>query len=112
MKIAIPTADGKLVMHFGHSDRFALVEVDEDAGTVTGTEYLAPPPHGPGVLPRWLQSQGAGLVVSGGMGRRAQALFAESGIKVVVGAPADTPENIARAYLAGTLVTGENICDH
>ena len=28
MRIAIPIADGKLAMHFGHCERFALVDVD------------------------------------------------------------------------------------
>jgi len=41
-----------------------------------------------------------------------QGLFAENGIEVVVGAPGDTPENVVSAYLAGTLETGDNICDH
>jgi len=28
MKIAIPLAEGKLTMHFGHCSSFALVDVD------------------------------------------------------------------------------------
>jgi ATP-binding protein involved in chromosome partitioning len=46
------------------------------------------------------------------MGMRAQQLFTQYGIKVVVGAPADDPQTIALNYLNGTLVTGSNICDH
>jgi hypothetical protein len=30
----------------------------------------------------------------------------------VVGAPADTPERLVAGYLAGTLKTGGNVCDH
>jgi len=30
----------------------------------------------------------------------------------VVGAPADTPEKLVASYLAGTLETGGNVCDH
>jgi hypothetical protein len=29
-----------------------------------------------------------------------------------VGAAAETPEALAEAYLAGTLTTGGNVCDH
>jgi len=112
MKIAIPTADGRLCMHFGHCERFALVEVDEASKAITGTEYLTPPPHEPGVLPRWLHEQGADLIISGGMGMRAQRLFAQNGIEVVVGAPAGRPEEIVSAYLSGVLQTGENVCEH
>jgi len=112
MKIAIPMADGKLCMHFGHCAQFALVEVDEASKTVTGTSYLTPPPHEPGVLPRWLHEQGANVIIAGGMGQRAQSLFAENGIKVVVGAPAEKPEDVVAAYLSGTLKVGSNTCDH
>jgi Mrp family chromosome partitioning ATPase/predicted Fe-Mo cluster-binding NifX family protein len=112
MKIAIPVADGTLCMHFGHCQQFALVEADPADQAVSGVRYLDPPPHEPGVLPRWLGEQGADVIIAGGMGRRAQGLFAEGGIRVVVGAPAGTPEEIASAYLAGTLEAGENVCDH
>jgi predicted Fe-Mo cluster-binding NifX family protein len=46
------------------------------------------------------------------MGQRAQGLFARSGIKVVVGAPAERPEDVIAAYLSGTLKVGQNVCDH
>ena len=112
MKIAIPMADGKLCMHFGHCEQFALVEVDEAAKTITGTTYLTPPPHEPDVLPRWLHEQGANVIIAGGMGQRAQGIFAASSIKIVVGAPAETPEGVVSAYLSGTLQVGSNACDH
>lgn len=112
MKIAIPTADGKLCMHFGHCEQFALVEVDDNNKTVSGTSYLTPPLHEPGALPRWLHEQGADVIIAAGMGQRAQGLFSQNGIKVVVGAPAEKPEDVVSAYLAGTLEVGQNICDH
>jgi ATP-binding protein involved in chromosome partitioning len=112
MKIAIPVADGKLCMHFGHCEQFALLAVDEKTKTVTGKQMLTPPPHEPGVLPRWLHQQGATVIIAGGMGQRAQAIFAENGVKVVVGASAGAPEELAAQYLEGTLVSGANVCDH
>jgi len=112
MKIAIPIAGGRLCMHFGHCEQFALVEVDEATSSPTNTTLLAPPPHEPGTLPRWLHEQGATLIIAGGMGHRAQQLFVASGVEVLVGAPADTPENLVKAYLSGTLVSGQNACDH
>jgi len=112
MKIAIPMADGKLCMHFGHCQQFALVEVDDGTKAITGTSYLTPPPHEPGVLPRWLHEQGANVIIAGGMGQRAQDLFSQNGIKVVVGASAGKPEDVVSAYLSGTLEVGQNVCDH
>ena len=52
------------------------------------------------------------VVIAGGMGQRAQQLFVENSIKVVVGAPAETPEKLVADYLAGTLQSGTNPCDH
>lgn len=112
MKIAIPVANGKLSMHFGHCEKFVMLDVDPETRTISGTVELNPPPHEPGVLPRWLAEQGANTIIAGGMGERAQALFTENGIAVVVGAPSETPEILTKAFLEGTLETGTNACDH
>jgi len=112
MKIAIPTANGQVAMHFGHCEQFAIVEVDELEGKVTGTEMLTPPPHEPGLLPRWLHEQGAHVILAGGMGQRAQSLFVQNEIKVVVGVSDGTPEQIVADYLAGNLTGGDNLCSH
>lgn len=110
MRIAIPTANGRLAMHFGHSEQFALVDVEQDK--IARTVMVQPPPHEPGVIPRWLHQQGATHIIAGGMGSRAQQFFAQFGIEVVVGAPPLTPEEIVTSYLADTLTTGPNVCDH
>ena len=110
MKIAIPCVENQLCMHFGHCDQFAVVTVESKK--ITGVELLTPPPHEPGLLPRWLHEQDVELVIAGGMGQRAQQIFAANNIKTIVGAPADTPENLVEAWLNGTLVAGENACDH
>ncbi len=47
---------------------------------------VVPPPHEPGLLPTWLQEQGADIIIAGGMGSRAQELFLGKGIHVVTGA--------------------------
>ncbi|MGQ9662776.1 MAG: NifB/NifX family molybdenum-iron cluster-binding protein [Kiritimatiellia bacterium] len=112
MKIALPVAEGKLCLHFGHCEQFALLDVDEQTKKVTDKRMLTPPPHAPGVLPKWLHDQGVSVIIATGMGHRAQAIFAENGIKVVVGAPIEPPEVLADQYLAGTLVSGQNVCDH
>jgi len=112
LKIAIPLANGKLSQHFGHCDRFALVDVDPVEKKILKREDIEAPPHEPGLLPKWLAEQGATMIIAGGMGQRAQGLFIERGIEVIVGAPADTPERLVGDYLAGTLQAGDNACDH
>lgn len=110
MRIAVPTAQGTLCPHFGHCEQFAIVEVEDKQ--ILRTEYQTPPPHEPGVLPAWLHQLGVNAVISGGMGARAQQLFAQNGIQVVYGAPNLPPEEVVRSYLDGTLATGDNLCDH
>ncbi len=112
MRIAVPLASGKLCAHFGHCEQMALLEVDEQRREVVRTTYLTPPPHEPGVMPTWLHELGANVVICGGMGKRAQEFFRVLDIHVVVGAPAETPEKVAAAFLKGSLAVGENICDH
>jgi ATP-binding protein involved in chromosome partitioning len=107
---AIPLAGGKLCSHFGHCEQFALVETEN--GKITGKRIQPPPPHEPGLLPRWLKGMGAQVIIAGGMGSRAQQLFIEGGIKVVTGAPMDSPESLVDKYMSNTLPTGENVCDH
>ena len=112
MRIAIPVADGKLSMHFGHCERFAFVDVDMTGKKILKREDIEAPQHQPGLLPPWLAERGANMIIAGGMGQRAKALFAEQGIQVIVGAQGDTPDRLVAAFMAGELKTGENVCDH
>lgn len=111
-RIAIPTYRGKLCAHFGHCEAFTVLDIDIEAMKVTSSQTLTPPEHAPGVYPRWVKELGADTVIAGGMGSRAQALFEEQGIEVVVGADAGDPEQIALDYVQGRLATGDNVCDH
>jgi ATP-binding protein involved in chromosome partitioning len=111
-KIAIPLVDGKLSAHFGHCQQFAIVEVNQESKTIEKTELLTPPVHEPGVLPKWLAEMGANMIIAGGMGLRAQQLFVQNNIEVLVGAPDAEPEDLVNQYLNGRLVCGKNVCDH
>jgi ATP-binding protein involved in chromosome partitioning len=112
MKIAIPTAQNKLCMHFGHCETFVIATADEIEKKIIAKEEATPPPHAPGVLPRWLHEKGVNVIIAGGMGMRAQQLFAQNGIQVVVGAPCEHPQTLVLNWLKGTLETGSNVCDH
>ncbi len=112
MKIAIPVEAGRVSMHFGHCQEFEVYEVNEPDSKILGKTTHTPPPHEPGVLPGWLHELGADVIITGGMGHRAQQLFAQNQIKVVLGCPADAAEQVVAAYLNGTLQSGENVCDH
>ncbi len=111
MRIAIPTAQGRLCMHFGHCEQFTLIDVDDTTQSVQNTTTVTPP-HEPGMLPRWLGNQNVNMVIAGGMGQRALQLFQQQGIDVVTGAASDQPRAIVEAWLRGSLETGANVCDH
>jgi ATP-binding protein involved in chromosome partitioning len=112
MRIAIPLAQGKLSLHFGHCDQFAIFDIDDNLNKIISRKDATPPAHEPGVLPRWLHENNVNVIIAGGMGQRAQQLFNQNDIKVVVGASSETPEELVSAFLQGTLETGDNICDH
>lgn len=112
MIIAMPVVNNQLCMHFGHCEVFAFIEVDEKEKTIIKKTMITPPPHEPGVLPPWIKSQGGDLVITGGMGHRAQSLFREAGVEVIVGASPADPEEIALSYLNNSLQVGANVCDH
>jgi len=112
MRIAVPLAQGKLSLHFGHCDQFAIFDIDDSIKKVINRKDATPPTHAPGVLPKWLNENNVSVIIAGGMGQRAQQLFAQNSIKVVIGASDQAPEELVSAYLGNKLETGDNICDH
>jgi len=112
LKAAVPTANGLLTMHFGHCEAFEILDADMEAKKIVAKTTVKAPPHEPGLLPKWLGERGVKLIIAGGMGSRAQGLFAERGIEVVTGAPCEAPEALVLSYMNGTLESGANVCDH
>ena len=112
MKYAVPMSGGLVATHFGHCEQFALIDVDEAKKQILNKELVPSPGHEPGLLPEWLAEQGVAVVIAGGMGSRAQSLFNQNNIGVVIGALEGDPEKAVLNYLNGTLVTEDNICDH
>ncbi len=112
MRYAVPVSNGKLATHFGHCEHFAFIDADEATKTIQHKELVASPGHQPGLLPVWLAEEGVSAVIASGMGSRAQALFRENRIEVIIGALGSDPERIVLDHIRGTLETGDNVCDH
>jgi predicted Fe-Mo cluster-binding NifX family protein len=95
--------DSQVSPHFGRCPFFALVDVeDKKVGTV---KVVANPffgNHQPGEVPAFIHQMGAGVMVTGGMGERAVAFFAQYGIEAVTGAEGTAGEAVAQ-YLSGGL---------
>ena len=110
--IAIPTVAGRLHGHFGGCREFTLVQADPEQRTIISIQPVTPPPHAPGLFPRWLREQGASVIIAGGIGKRALELFAQQGIAVRAGL-ADAPaEQLVIAYLNGELTAAPEGCTH
>jgi len=112
MRYAIPVSGGEVSPHFGHCEFFAVMDTDESNRRITRKELVPSPGHQPGLLPEWLAEQGVACVIASGMGSRAQGLFRQHRISVVVGATESDPEKALLSYLDGRLTTEDNICDH
>lgn len=110
-KIAIPVDQvGILDGHFGHCKFFAIFLVKDNE--IVSEEKLVPPPHEPGLLPRWLAEKGATDIIAGGMGQKAIQLFNQQGVNAFVGAPQAPAKDLVRQYLDGKLSLSANYCTH
>ena len=112
MKYAVPVSAGMMSQHFGHCEQFALFDVEEQKKEIINKELITSPEHQPGLLPRWLAEKGVSVVIAGGMGPRAQDIFHQNNIKVVIGALESDPEKAVLNHINGTLAIGDNVCDH
>ena len=110
VRIAMPTTDGVTVdEHFGHCKAFALF--DMEGSTIVDQTSVTPPPHAPGVLPRFLGDQDVDVIITGGMGQMAIRLFKEQDIDVILGASGRIEDNL-NEYVGGDLVSKGAPCDH
>ena len=112
MKVAISVDENKgldslVSFHFGRCPYFAFVEVE---GTQVGNVEVVDNPyyenHQPGMVPAFINSHGANVMLSGGMGRRAIALFEEYGIQAMMGA-SGTVMQALQSHLGGELESAE-----
>ena len=109
MKVAVATEGNLVSQHFGHCAAYTIADVEN--GKVMGKTLIDSPGHEPGFLPVFLAEKGVGCIIAGGMGQRAQGLFAEKGIVVVIGA-SGVVDQVLEDFVNDRLVTGANVCDH
>jgi len=109
-KIAIPSTNNLLGVHFGHCEYFYFYKTE--GGEVKKREIIIPPPHQPDLYPAWLNQKKVTDVITGGMGQNAIDNFKHRNINVHTGAPQKSPDEIVQNFLNGTLETTTNLCDH
>lgn len=109
--IAVPVdKNGELDGHFGHCRYFALVTVNNEE--IIFEEAVEPPPHEPGILPRWLAEKGVTDVLAGGMGHKAIQIFKYNNVNVFVGAPKLKATELVKGFLEKSIQFTANYCDH
>ncbi|PIF02073.1 MAG: ATPase [Draconibacterium sp.] len=110
-KVAIPINEhGELEGHFGHTRSFALYSIVDNA--ITNKEILTPPPHAPGVSPKWLNKNGVTDILASTMGERAKKILDHFEISVHLGTPLLNADDVIKSYLADELVFNEELCKH
>lgn len=110
-KIAVPVDNsGMLDGHFGHCQFFAILTIENEQ--IITEEKIVPPPHEPGLLPKWLAEKGVTDIIAGGMGQRAIELFNQRKVNAFVGAPRLDARELVEGYLKGSLSFTANYCDH
>ena len=110
MKIVIPSADEKLCGHFGHCEYFTFVEINPKTKEIINIEKKVPEEGISCQSASWIATQGANVVLAGGMGGRPMAIFAQNGVKVIAGCPELEIETVVNQFLNDNLALGENSC--
>ena len=108
MRVAISADNGNgldsvVSPHFGRCPYFVLVDLDGQE--VKAVQAISNPYYGnhqPGQVPGFIHSQGASVMLTGGMGRRAIMFFEEYGIEAATGA-SGTVRHTLEQYLGGAL---------
>ena len=109
-KIAIPVTGGELSSHFGHTEQYVIFTVKDNQ--IVDEIIAIPPEHQYGSHPRFLKELACDVVITGGMGLKAQELLSSYGIKKLIGVPNLPVKELILNYLQNTLETGNNCCDH
>ncbi len=108
MRIAFATETpeglkGKIAQHFGRCPYYTFVDVENgEIRDYLVVENPAANEHSPGQIPQFIAEQGAGIIVSGGMGPRAQQWFLDLGVKPFVGV-SGTVEEVITLILKGKI---------
>ena len=109
MKIAIPITEEQVVSaHLALCDMFAIFHIENDEPR--HRDFCVAPPHKPGSLPRWLIEKGVDVVIAVGIGQQAIDFLEKDRIEVIYGVESMDPDELIEQYIAGTLVSGSNIC--
>lgn len=112
MKIAIPNNNGEVNQHFGQSQIFSIIELDNDKKIVKveDVEAAGLQHHHEG-LAGLLKDQGVEVVIVGGIGAGAINALEAMHLKVLFGASGPI-KDVAETFAKGEFISERKMCSH
>lgn len=111
MKIAIPNKGNLINQHFGKSESFVIVTIEDDniisIKEISSVEFT----HQHKGLADLLSAHGTTLVITGGIGDGAISGLQQNGLKVIKGASGEYKKAIEE-YIHGTLQDRDVTCNN
>lgn len=108
MIIVASACEGELISaHFGHCKNFNLYSLENNK--IVNKQIIPNPGHKPGFLPVFLSDLKVDVLITGGIGGGAIAIFNEKKIKVYSGA-AGNSDDAVKSFLKGTLESSGSVC--
>ena len=111
MKIAIPNKGNLINQHFGKSESFVIVTIDDNniisIEEISSVDFT----HQHKGLADLLAAHGATLVITGGIGGGAISGLQQNGLKVIKGASGEY-KKVIQEYISGTLEDRDVTCNH
>ena len=105
LRIAVLTQIGNVSPHFGYRREWAMFDVDQQTRQIIQKSVFLAPPTTSSALPQRLHELDTDVILAVGMGQHAQQSIAQQGIKVVLGVPPESPEQLVSDYLDGKVTT-------
>ncbi len=97
-----------LSYHFGHCPYYVMVDMERnEVKSVESVSNNMAEGHNPGDLPSYMKEQGVDVIITGGMGPKAQQYFEDYGIKAVTGAYGKVKE-VLEEFLQSKIVLSED----
>ena len=103
MKIAMPLAEGRVAELSDDCERFTIVDVDLTENRILDSCRAEPDAEWLGRLAAWFAEQAVDLVIAVEVRPEMKPDLMESNIRIIAGAPNDSPHSVIKSYLAGDL---------
>lgn len=112
MKVAIPENVGTVNQHFGKSNSFAIIDIDDNKNIID-VEIVpaAGLQHQHEGIAQFLKDKGVETVIVGGIGPGAIQKLEDNGINILFGAAGPVKE-VAETFAKGQFVSERKICNH